>query len=226
MASGGAGAPSAGTHVGSIAATVYGGTPAAGAFFLSLFPEQESAPSTTNPIDLGKLSDPDVFYCYDKSKENPKATRDSLSIEFWSSLDDSELGSMDIDILSPTHLYLLLIQVEEQGKGLGKKCMAILEDIARRKKIKLITLKSLPEKVSFYLGLTSPYTIANNANGKKRNAFNEVYKISLRNKSTKNNASAAASHHIMKEEEPQFVEMMKTLPRKTRRNRRNHKNRT
>ena len=107
MASGGAGAPSApaapaapaasvfatsgdvesaGNSVGPITAIVYGGTPAAGAFFRSLFPKkEESTPSTTKPkarTALGKLSDPDVSYSYDKSTEDPKATSDLLSIFF------------------------------------------------------------------------------------------------------------------------------------------------
>jgi hypothetical protein len=230
MASGGAGAPPAssapaGKYVGSIAATVHGGSPAAGAFFLSLFPEQKSTPSSPNPIALGNLSDPDVFYWYDKSSEDPRpeTDRDSLSIEFYSSPASELVGIMDIHIKSPTHLDLLLIQVEEEGKGLGKKCMAILEDIAKRKEIKLITLKSFPTRVSFYLGLNSPYAIANNANGKKRSAFNEVYTKRIQKGNAKNNASAAASDSVMGEVE--LVKMTKTLPRKTRRNRRNRTSR-
>ena len=130
---------------------------------------------------------------------------------------------MMIVIKSFTHLHLLLIHVEEEGKGLGKKCMAILEDIAKRKEIKLITLSSYPNRVSFYLGLNSPYAIANNANGKKRSAFNEVYTKHIQKGNAKSNASAAASDSLMGEDE--LVKMTKTLPRKTRRNRKNRTSR-
>jgi len=233
MASGGAGsAPSvasAGKYVGSIAAIVSGETPAADAFFLSLFPEQKSMPSTPSPIALGNLSDPDVFYWYDTSsqKPDPKATRDLLSISFQSSTDEYELGTMVIDIKSPTHLHLLFIAVEEEGKGLGKKCMAILEDIAKRKEIKLITLKSSLNRISFYLGLNSPYAIANNANGEKKRKFNEIYTKGIQKRYTKTNASAEAGVTIMDNDE--YVKMMKTLSRKNRakrKSRRSRKNRT
>lgn len=244
MASGGAGAPSApaapafatsgdvesaGKCVGSIAAIVTGRTPAAGAFFLSLF-SNESTPSIRTPkgtTALGKLSDPDVCYFYDKYDEipYPEDTSHPFIINFWSSHDGSELGEMVIHILSLTHLHLHFIHIEDnaRGTGLGKKCMAILEDIAKRKEIKLITLDAWTRAVSFYLGLTSPYTIANNANGAKKAKFNEVYTKRIQNGYKKSNASAEAGVTIM--DNHRHVKMTKTLTRKNRTNRKNRKSR-
>ena len=231
MASGGAGAPPASPassapakkYVGSIVATVYGETPAAGAFFLSLFPEQEITPSTPNPVGLGKLSDPDVFYYYDKSHEDsrPEAERHSFSIYFSSSPESIFLGAMEIVVISPTHLYLDLIEVMQYRTGLGKKLMAILEDIALRKEMKLITLKSLPNRVSYYLGLNTPYTIAENANGSKRIKFNQVFAERKTAGNTNEDASTAASESIAGKDE--HVGMMKVRPRKSRKNRKHLK---
>jgi hypothetical protein len=231
MASGGAGVPSPETSD-LILAIVEGGTSAAGAFFLSLFPKQESTPSPSNPIALGTLSDPDVFYHYNNSEENrAEDTREVFTIYFSSSPTPSAfaplnsipfLGGLEIVIKSPTHLHLDTILSKK--KGFGKKFMAILGDIAQRKGIKLITLTASASRVSYYLGLNSPYTIADNADGAKKAKFNAVYTERKTKGNANEAASVAASKNFVTDEYP-FVKMTKTLPRKTRRNRRNRTSR-
>jgi GNAT superfamily N-acetyltransferase len=228
MASGGAGAPPP-SAAPSIIATVSCGSVVAHEFFLSLFPYQK--PFSAGQTPLGVLTDPDVFY-YDESSPHAEETYDSFFIRF-SSSDSEPLGTLDVAIKKrpDPHFHLSFINVEPsfQRKGLGKKCMAILEDIARRKGIKRISLSAVPERVSYYLGLNAPYTIAgNNKEGSKRLKFNKAIALTFAERKTAGNtneaattaARSAAGESLLGEDGEPLVEMTKTLPRKTRRNRR------
>ena len=110
--------------------------------------------------------------------------------------------------------------------------MAILEDIAKRKEVKHIYLDAVPERVSYYLGLDPPYAISYNNNaGTKRLTFNKVFADTFAKRKTAGNtneaartaARAAAGESLLGDDGEPLVEMMKTLPRKTRRNRKNRR---
>jgi GNAT superfamily N-acetyltransferase len=247
MASGGAGAaPSAAPSAaaikkfsGPLDAKVYCTTEKAYLFFKSLFEGQKE---TVDPTVLGVLTDPDVIYYdhYDASSVEVNDNQDQFNIFFMSRETKDPVGHIEViinyegEIPAWLHLDYIEIRPSFQEQGLGKKCMAILEDIAKRKEIKHIYLNAMPERVSYYLGLDPPYAIADNNNGAKKAMFNEVFARTFAERKTAGNTneaartaarSAAGNSLLGGDDGEPLVEMTKTLPRKTRRNRRNRRNR-
>jgi len=242
MASGGAGsapsaAPSAAPikkHSGPLDAKVYCTTEKAHLFFKSLFEGQKEM---ADPTVLGVLTDPDVIY-YDHSDASSvelNGNQDQFNIFFRSRETKDPVGHIEViinyegEIPAWLHLEYIEIRPSFQEQGLGKKCMAILEDIAKRKEIKHIYLDAVPERVSYYLGLDPPYAISyNNNKGTKRLTFNKVFADTFAKRKTAGNtneaartaARAAAGESLLEDDGEPLVEMTKTLPRKTRRNRR------
>ena len=253
MASGGAGASSAAAPFaasggaaapikkfsGPIDAKVYCTTERAYMFFKSLFEGQKQ---TADSNVLGVLTDPDVIYYdhYDASSVKLNDNQDQFNVFFRSRKPNDLLGHIEVIVKYegeiPTRLHIEYIEIRPsfQEQGLGKKCMAILEDIAQRKGIKRISLDAMPERVSYYLGLDPPYAIAGNNNeGSKRVTFNKAFADTFATRKTAGNtneaartaARAAAGDSLLGNDGEPFVEMTKTLHRKTRRNRRNRRSR-
>jgi len=190
--------------------------------------------SAPDPRILGVLTDSDVVYYdyYDASSVDLNDNQDQFNIFFRSRKFEEIVGHIEVivkyteEIPTRLHIESLYIRPIFQEQGLGKKCMAILEDIARRKGIKHISLSALPERVSYYLGLNAPYTIADNANGSKRRMFNVAYTNHKAKGNTNEVARKKAGDSIIEvsDGEP-LVEMTKVLPRKSRTSSKTRKNR-
>jgi GNAT superfamily N-acetyltransferase len=201
----------------------------------------EGQKETADPTVLGVLTDPDVIYYdhYDASSVEVNGNQDQFNIFFGSRETKDPVGHIEViinyegEIPAWLHLEYIEIRPSFQEQGLGKKCMAILEDIARRKGIKHIYLDAMPERVSYYLGFDPPYAIADNNNGAKKAMFNKVFADTFAKRKTAGNtneaattaARSAAGESLLGEDGEPLVEMTKTLPRKTRRNRKNRTSR-
>lgn len=147
---------------------------------------------------LGTLTDPSIHYFLNAKGVN----KETIRIHF-KRLSQEDVGFMEfrfgVTKLGVPHIYLASIikPATVHEKGYGKRMMAVLWDIARRRRISEIKLESKPGAVSFYLGLLPPFAFNDPDNETKY--MTRYRKLSRK---TNNKTARREAGQVFKEEIP------------------------